>query len=490
MFRRRVIDSFWLRIFYLFGALSIVTGLISIYSELYWLNLIPAALLFLYWSLFDFQNVYFLMLATIPLSIELSLVDGFSTDFPTEPLMGGIMFLYLAYVLSRPQEVDRSIFKHPLIFLIIIHYIWIWCSTLFSSDIFVSLKYSLAKTWYIIVFVFATLLFIKNENDFRKAFWCIFSTMMATILYTLARHARYGFSFESVNVQMLPFYRNHVNYACLITEMFPFVLLARTWYAKGSRARKWLNISALIILFAIYVAYTRSCWLALMAAALMYFIMKKKWTMPAISVGFTAIIAFFILMAFKGNYLNYAPNYQTTIYHSELNEHLQATFEGQDLSSEERIYRWIAGIRMWMQKPVTGYGPGNFVNFYRDYTVSSFRTYVSENPENSSIHNYFLLVLTEQGIIGLIIFLLLTFAIFYYAQKVYNETENRQEKLYVMAIALSLTIIYVNTFLSDLIETDKVGTFFFMNIALLVGQDLLNKRRKQSSLQNALDVKT
>jgi O-antigen ligase len=208
--------------------------------------------------------------------------------------------------------------------------------------------------------------------------------------------------------------------------------------------------------------------------------------MPAISVGFTVIIAFFIFMAFKGNYLNYAPNYQTTIYHSELNEHLQATFEGQDLSSEERIYRWIAGIRMWLQKPVTGYVPGNFVNFYRDYTVSSFRTYVSENPENSSIHNYFLLMLTEQGIVGLIIFLTLTFFIFYYAQKIYNETESIQGKQYVIAITLSLTIIYVNTFLSDLIETDKVGTFFFMNIALLVGQDLLNKRRKQSSAENAL----
>jgi O-antigen ligase len=45
----------------------------------------------------------------------------------------------------------------------------------------------------------------------------------------------------------------------------------------------------------------------------------------------------------------------------------------------------------------------------------------------------------------------------------------------VMAILLCIVIIYVNTFLSDLIETDKIGSFFFICIALLVNQDIRNK---------------
>jgi O-antigen ligase len=84
-------------------------------------------------------------------------------------------------------------------------------------------------------------------------------------------------------------------------------------------------------------------------------------------------------------------------------------------------------------------------------------------------------MLAEQGIIGLIIFLALTIAIFIYGERIYHQTPIKEEKRYVMALVLCLVIIYVNTFLSDLIETDKIGSFFFICIALLVNQDLRNR---------------
>jgi O-antigen ligase len=59
---------------------------------------------------------------------------------------------------------------------------------------------------------------------------------------------------------------------------------------------------------------------------------------------------------------------------------------------------------------------------------------VSENVERSSVHNYFLLVLTEQGIIGLIIFILLTLAIISNGERIYHQTVARNERKYVMAI--------------------------------------------------------
>jgi len=65
-------------------------------------------------------------------------------------------------------------------------------------------------------------------------------------------------------------------------------------------------------------------------------------------------------------------------------------------------------MRMAADRPLVGFGPGAFYESYVPYTLSSFQTYVSDNPEKSGIHNYYLMTSVEQGIPGLILFLILT----------------------------------------------------------------------------------
>jgi O-antigen ligase len=473
----RPIEKFWLNIFYVFSAIALACAFLSIYFEEYLLMLIPAAILFLYLSINDFRFIYFLLIAMIPLSTEVALPGGFATDFPTEPLIAGLMLLFLGFILAKPDLFDKEFLKSPVIFLLIIHYCWILISTIYSSNPIVSLKFTLAKTWYIITFVFLTSMIIKNIFDFRIAFWCLLIPLLLTASYTLIRHARDGFTFESVNVQMLPFFRNHVNYACTLAEIIPFLVLFIGWYKKKTFARRFLIFSFLLLMVAIYFAYTRSAWLSLLAAVVIYFVIRLRLLKWLLGAGLVLMSGFFIYMASDNNYLNYEPDFEHTIYHPELEDHLLSTFEGEDVSSAERVYRWVAGVRMWLSKPWTGYGPGNFYNFYRPYTVTGFQTYVSANPEKSSIHNYFLLLLTEQGIFGLLIFGALTIVLLLTGENIYHRTIPKQEKRYVMAIVLCLVIIYVNTFLSDLIETDKIGSLYFICIALLINQGIRSRRQ-------------
>lgn len=162
-----------------------------------------------------------------------------------------------------------------------------------------------------------------------------------------------------------------------------------TWYKKGTVQRRFLLLAMVILMVAIYFAYTRSAWLSLLGASCMYFVIRAKLTNWVLGAGLAAMIGFFVYMGYQNEYLNYEPDFEHTIYHPELGDHLLSTFEGEDVSSAERIYRWIAGVRMWLDKPVTGYRPGNFYGFYKSFTVNGFMTYVSENPEKSSVHNYF-----------------------------------------------------------------------------------------------------
>ena len=123
---------------------------------------------------------------------------------------------------------------------------------------------------------------------------------------------------------------------------------------------------------------------------------------------------------------------------------------------------------------------GNFVNFYKPFAVTSFQTYVSDNPEQSGIHSYFFMTLVEQGVPGLLIFLALLVAFYLRAEKLYHALAAYPERQsIVLTVLLSTTIITAFLLINDLIETDKIGSFFFINLALLINQDLFLQREKK-----------
>jgi O-antigen ligase len=143
---------------------------------------------------------------------------------------------------------------------------------------------------------------------------------------------------------------------------------------------------------------------------------------------------------------------------------------------------------MTSEHPFIGFGPGNFYTFYKSYTVTSFQTYVSDNPEKSGVHSYYLMTLVEQGIPGLVLFLIFCAYILLHGEALYHQLALEKEKQIVMMALLSQIIIMALLLINDLIETDKVGPFFFMNIVLLVSMDLYGK--KIATTDGTVDSKT
>jgi O-antigen ligase len=178
-------------------------------------------------------------------------------------------------------------------------------------------------------------------------------------------------------------------------------------------------------------------------------------------------------------FLNYSNDYKTTIFHTNFNEHLVATYKLKDLSNAERIYRWVACVQMIPDNWKTGTGPTTFYEQYKSYTVPAFKTYVSDNKEHSTVHNYFLLLLVEQGVAGALLFVSLLTFIFWYAQKVYHRTNQKFWKVVAATVASIMIMQCVINFLSDMIETDKVGSIFYLCIATLIIADI--KTRKEES---------
>lgn len=436
----------------------------------------PFGLFAVYLAFTDLKALYLLLWFSIPFSTELTLPGGLGTDFPDEALMlltagGGFLFL----LASLPKFNLRILF-HPVCILLLLHYAWIWISTIQSDMPLVSLKFALAKSWYILVFFFLTYLFIKSERMKKHWFLVVMIPMALTIAVIFIRHTGYGLSFESINSVVGPFYRNHVTYAAIIAIFIPFLWFSIAFLNK--KPSKWLWAIGLVASFiALYFTYTRAAYLAVMVAAAWYFIMRFRMTKPVLVLSLVGAGIFLVVMAKDNRYLDYEPDYAKTITHYKFENLIQATYQFEDISTMERFYRWIAGIYMLKEDPVFGFGPGNFYNYYKSFTDENFVTYVSDNPEKSGVHNYFLMTATDQGVPGFFIFISLCIAALLYGERLFHRLQGKRNRAFGIACILSLVAILFMQLFNDLIETDKIGSFFFFNLACLVWLDLENRKR-------------
>ncbi len=422
--------------------------------------------------LWDYRPYVYLLWAATPLSIEVMLGDALGMDLPTEPLMLLLAGAFPLLLLFGRARLDPADLRHPIATALGLHIAWLMLCTVFSVDHLVSLKWMAAKLWYVLAFFGITLLVIRRPRDFRALFWCIFIPALFTALWTLVRHAQRDFSFAEVNLSMEPFFRNHVNYAVFLALLTPFVWLARSWYPRWSYPRLVLSLARWIFPVAVYFSYTRSAWISLVVGLGAWWLMRRNLLREGALVALLALLGTCGWLLDNNRFLDFAPDFSKTIYHDDFADHMAATASLEDVSSAERIYRWVAGWYMFLDKPVTGFGPGNFYPHYQNYTVSSFYTYISRNEERSTVHNYYLLTLLETGLLGGVLFFGLIYTALFRAQRSYvRQAADPEKRGLLLAATVSLVTILVNLFFSDLVEADKIGTVFFALLALIIALD-------------------
>lgn len=452
-----------MKLLYYYVAIILVSIFAALILEEYLLFFLPLGVLILYLLVLRPKIIFFLLLFTLPLSTEITFSNGWGTDLPTEPLMLLLFAIFPIWIAWNPQLLNKKFLTHPITIILLIHLFWVLITTLNSSNFIVSFKYFLAKTWYIVVFYFITGIF----QDFKKAIKFIFYPLLLTVVITLIRHALIDFSFGEVHKVFHPYQRNHVNYAAMLTLFLPLLWLL--W--KEEQKKIWM-VGIIVFLIGIYFSYTRAAYVSIILMGIAWLIFEKRWLKPILGIGLVISITALGYLFYENQYLNYSTNYEQTISHKEFDQLISATYQGKDISTMERFYRWVAGARMGAEKFVFGFGPGNFLNFYKTYTVDAFRTYVSHNPEGSGIHNYFLMVFAEQGLIGLLIFMTLIIVFFVKGENLYFKRKSGV----VLTILVSMVTIIAFQLINDLIETDKVGPFFFIYLAVLVNAEIHSAR--------------
>ncbi len=463
------------------SAIFILSGMLALVFQQCTFLAIPFTLLALWASKNNVELLFFALLIFIPFSIELKVTKSLSTDFPDELLMWLLTAIVSLNFIFKPEEFEKIVLtKNPIYKFILLGFTWLILCTLFSSDIIISIKYVLSKFWYLCTFFFLPLALFSNPNQIKKIGAVLIASMLLIIVYSFIMQINLGFSFLRVNETVRPFFRNHVTYSALLACIIPVLLI----YYFGNKRNKlnYLVITLIIICIAnLIFSYSRGAWLGLFFCIPFYYILRYRLIKPFFKIGIGILLVSLFLVISTGGYKKLIPTKAETIYHTNFKNHLKATYQLTDMSFAERLHRWIAGIRMTKNKPIVGYGPNTFSKNYKAHTLWEFETWVSDNKERSSIHNYYLLQFAEQGIAGGTLFLLLLYWTFARLEYLYHQTQSIRRL--ILSIGCVLVVITIELFVNDLIETDKIGGIFYLCLASIIVLERWSNKKIQG-LQN------
>lgn len=474
------------------AAFALLFGTIAVFAWTgkYEVLVAPFGFLFLMLMVLNWKTAYWIFLFTIPPSIQINFAsDTMSITLPDQPIMWLFMLLAALVIARNPKALPEWWLRDNITLIVVLQFIWTTVAVIFSKMLFFSFKFLLVKTWLMICFFIFPLWIFREKRDFIKAFYLMLVPMLATVLVILVHHALLGFKFNMVQRSMSGLYYNHVDYSTVISMFFPLLIIA--WpLTKGKGPIVRIILAGIIIIFGFGIgfAYARAAVVGLVFAAVIAVAMRLRLVNLVMPSFYALIILLLVYMIPNNKFIDFRPDYNNTYMHKGFTEHLISTFRGKDMSSMERLYRWIAAVRMSKDRPITGYGPRAFYYYYKPYAVTTFRTYVSRNTEQSTTHNYFLYMLVEQGWPAMLLYGVLIYAIFAKAQRIYHRFKDRFYRLVTMGLAMMIAVGFINNFFSELIETHKVAALFYIPISLLI---ILDKKSKeeQASLAEATPAK-
>ena len=453
---------------FLFGFfIALSSALAAWVFDAWWIAAVPIFMGLALFALKDLFLLYALLFICLPFSTEIDIVSGMVLDLPAEPIMAVFLFLSLIWLLLNKRPWGHIIL-HPVTLLLFFHLSWMTLTSFSSVDKLVSFKFLLAKYWYVAAFYVSSWFFIRHKKDLKTLIWCLYLPLVFIVIWVLVRQAFQGFEFDDVNVAVQPFFRNHVDYASILVLSYPLIWISYRWYPKGSWQRILILTGLVLIPVGIYFSYTRAAIGILLLYPVIYWILRMKGVHYVLIAAVLFIVGTAVYYISDKEYVSLAPNYERTIYHDEFGNLLEATYKMEDLSTMERLYRWVAGGHMLMDRPWLGTGPGTFYPTYKAYTVSAFKTYTSHNPEKSGVHNYYLMTATDQGLIGLGIFLVFIFFSLLFIQYTYHQNHrDRDQRLLIAGLFCMICGILILNTINDMMENIKAGSLFFFGLALI-----------------------
>lgn len=463
-----------------------IVACVGLAMESFWVFLLPAVLLIIVAGLYRLDLLMLFTVCITPISINLAKTDlGIGVSLPSEPIIFGIMLLFF-FKMIFDKGIDKKILYHPVSLAIMFHLLWMFVTTMTSSLPLVSLKASIARFCFVVVFFYLGTQIFKNIKNIKVFVWCYILPLVVVIFYTTFNHYLEGFTEKAAHTSMVPFYNDHTAYAAAIAMFIPLIFGFIDDHLSSTPVRVFSFIILLVLISAIVLSYTRASWLSLVAAFLCYLVFLLRIKTSIVIGGIVAIILILlanqtqITMALENNEEQSSTDYAS---------HVQSMSNiSTDASNVERLNRWASAFRMFNDRPLFGWGPGTYMFQYAPYQKWSERTIISTNfGEGGNAHSEYIGPLAEQGVLGPIAFILIGIAVIYKASRAIIHSTDKRVRMLAKGLIMGLITYWIHAMLNNFLDTEKASVPFWGFIAAIVSLEVYHLKKTSADSQASSD---
>jgi putative inorganic carbon (hco3(-)) transporter len=479
----QLIEKYKVYIVYAISLAFIALNAYLIVQDKYYALLTPLLLVFLYLYIFALDKLILLIVFLTPLAINYKDPElGVGISLPVEPLMLGVLVVFILKLFWE-GGFNRKVVTHPVSIFIILNLVWIGVTTLTSEIPVVSLKFLIARLWFVVPFYFIGILLFKNIRNIKLFNWLYVLPLMVVIAYTLYNHAGYGFIKPVSNIVMKPFYNDHTAYGAIIALFLPFF----TGFAFSKSYSNSQRLASFIILFVLIIgiifSYSRAAWISVAFSVMVYFLIalriKFRWIVAGVLVlsGLFYMFSFQLIDKLERNKQDSSTDFV---------EHIQSISNiSSDASNLERINRWNCAIRMYNERPFWGWGPGTYQFVYAPFQRSKEKTIISTNVgDMGNAHSEYLSPLSESGILGMLTFIAIIIAATITGLRVYKRGNTKEVRMISLLLLLGLMSYFSHGLLNNFLDTDKASVPFWGFIGIIVSLDLFHTDRNKPEEEN------
>ncbi|MFZ4784623.1 MAG: O-antigen ligase family protein [Flavobacteriales bacterium] len=474
---KNLISEKW---FYTASALFIVLMAVSLYFEFYYIALLPIAALMVWMSIFALDFIFFAIVFFTPLSINLEemKLGGIGMYLPTEPLLFGVLILFLFKLISG-KSIDYRIFRHPISYIIYAYFGWMLLTTITSEMPLVSFKFVIARMWFVAAFYFIAAHLFQSIDYIKKYVYLYIFPLIGVIVYTIVRHSQYGFDKVSAHWVMEPLFKDHTSYGAVLAMYFPITIGFFMLRNQSLIMRVFIGIAIIVLTTGLILSFTRAAWISVVGAVgiLMLMALGIRLRTVLIAAGFASTL---LILSWEEIQITLESNKQESS--DKLEEHVTSISNvSSDASNLERLNRWHCAIELFKERPIVGWGPGTYQFVYAPFQRSEDRTIISTNQgDGGNAHSEYLGPLAEQGVLGSLIVIALLLAICHYGFSLYHEIADFDTRLILTGLYLGLMTYFIHGVLNNYLDTDKASIPFWGFIAVLVAVDTYHRSPKKS----------
>lgn len=363
------------------------------------------------------RYVWYAVLFCLPFSVEMG--GSLDVALPAEPFALGFVganLLRLCLLWGKnPSDSNFSVFRSLVFGLLLAWLCVMGLGVLGAVWKIVALKKFLFYAVCLFVFyLYPVHLFAQKPEEIGRFFQLYSMGLLAVIAYAFFRHSVYGFQPYAAADMPKPF-MDHTLYGAVLAFLLPYwvwkwakntaaisPLTAEIWKKGEIRLPLLTSLGLFVWLFATLTAASRAAWLSLLLAG-------AVWLWYKLSARGKLVYGLGLLVLFSAFfYVDKAQtaHYQSSSRQSGFGAHFMSFANTEtDDSNKERLNRWTAAYDMWQEKPLTGWGVGNYTfeyaRFQRFYKLTGTSTRLADK---GGVHNEYLSFLTETGLPGVLLY--------------------------------------------------------------------------------------